>query len=103
MAEKFDKNKVIECMFDPVTSEILAELENSGKDLVYLEKKLQLSEVQISNKLSYLLEHEFVKQEFKDYKKFYYVDAEKLSKVLESDKNFENVVDGLTEIDSYLN
>ena len=103
MEKEFDKNKVIECMFDPVTSEILAELENSGKDSVYLEKKLQLSEIQISNKLSYLIEHEFVIQEFKDNKKFYYADAEKLNKVLENDKNFDNVIDGLTEMDSYLN
>ena len=103
MAKDFDKNKVIECMFDPVTSEILAELENSGRDSIYLEKKLKLSEVQIKNKLSYLIEHEFVKQEFKENKKFYYADADKLSKVLENDKNFDNVVDGLTEMDSYLN
>ena len=103
MAKDFDTNKVIECMFDPTTSEILAELENSGKDSVYLKKKLELSEAQISNKLSYLIEHEFVKQKIIDNKKFYYADAEKLNKVLESDKNFDNVVDGLTEMDSYLN
>jgi DNA-binding transcriptional regulator GbsR (MarR family) len=103
MAEEYDKNKVIECMFDPITSEILAELEKSEKDSAYLEKKLQLSQVEISNKLSYLVEHEFVKQEFKDNKKFYYADGKKLSKVLENDKNFDKVIDGLTEMDSYLN
>ncbi len=103
MAEEFDKNKVIECMFDPVTSKILAELENSGKDSVYLGKKLQLTESEISNKLSYLIEHDFVKQELKNNQKFYYADADKLSKVLESDKNFDNVIDGLTEMDRYLN
>ncbi len=103
MDKDFDKNKVIECMFDPVTSEILSELEHSVKSSVYLEQKLQLSENQLCNKLSYLLEHEFVKQELKENKKFYFANAEKLSKVLESEKNFDNVIDGLTEMDSYLN
>ena len=103
MSEDFDKNKVIECMFDPVTSEILAELENSEKDSEYLEKKLQLSESQINDKLSYLIEYEFVKKEVKENKKYFTADGEKLSKVLESDKNFDNVVNGLTEMDSYLN
>ena len=103
MVDELDKNKVIECMFDPVTSEILAELEHSGKSSEYLEQKFQLSDSQLCNKLSYLIEHEFVKLEFKENKKFYFANAEKLSKVLENEKNFDSVIDGLTEMDSYLN
>ena len=103
MNEKYDKEKIIECMFDPVTSEILGELENGEKNSEYLSEKLQLSEEQIHNKLSYLLEHEFVVQENNHDKKIYHVNADKLDKVIENDKNFDNVVDGLTEMDSYLN
>jgi len=31
------------------------------------------------------------------------VDKEKLNKIMESDENFSGVVDGLTELDSFLN
>lgn len=103
MNENFDKEKIIECMFDPVTSEILGELENGEKNSDYLSEKLQISDEQIHSKLSYLIEHKFVLQENKNEKKIYHANADKLEKVMENDKNFENVVDGLTEMDSYLN
>ena len=103
MNNEYDKEKIIECMFEPVTSEILAELENGPKNSFYLVEKLQISETNIRNKLSYLIEHEFVKEEIKNNKKIYEANAGKLDKVLENDSNFENVVDGLTEMDSYLN
>ena len=103
MNETFDKEKIIECMFDPITSEILGELENGEKNSDYLSEKLKLSEEQIQSKLSYLIEHKFVLQENKNEKKTYHANAEKLEKVIENDKNFDNVVDGLTEMDSYLN
>jgi len=38
----YDKEKILECMFDPDTSEILAELENGGKELQYLIEKLKI-------------------------------------------------------------
>jgi len=103
MNNEYDKEKIIECMFEPVTSEILAELENGAKNSFYLVEKLQISETNIRNKLSYLIEHEFVKEEIKNNEKIYEANAGKLGKVLENDSNFENVVDGLTEMDSYLN
>ncbi len=103
MNNEFDKNKIIECMFEPVTSEILAELENGAKNSSYIEEKLQISENDIRNKLSYLIEHEFVNEEVKNNEKIYEANAEKLSKILENDSNFDNVVNGLTEMDSYLN
>ena len=56
-------------MFDPDTSEILAELENEGKELSYLVDTLKKSENEIRDKLSYLLEHNFVKEENNDVKK----------------------------------
>ena len=103
MNNEFDKNKIIESMFEPVTSEILAELENGAKNSSYLVEKLKISENDIRNKLSYLIEHEFVFEEIKNNEKIYAANAEKLSKVLENDSNFDNVVNGLTEMDSYLN
>ena len=32
----FDREKVVDCMFDPVTSEILAELEDGEKECSFL-------------------------------------------------------------------
>ena len=103
MNNEFDKDKIIECMFESVTSEILGELENGPKNSSYIVEKLQISENDIRNKLSYLIEHEFVNEEIKNNKKIYEANVEKLSKVLENDSNFDNVVNGLTEMDSYLN
>lgn len=36
-------------------------------------------------------------------KLFFFADAKKLDELIEQDKNFDNVVNGLTEMDSYLN
>lgn len=103
MTEPFDKEKIIECLFDPVTSEILAELENDGKESSYLAKKAGISEEEVAERLSYLIKFEFVKEKNENNKITYSADAEKLSKVLENDENFSSVTDGLTKMDSYLN
>ena len=103
MDSAFDKEKVLECMFNPDASEILAELEDGGKELTYLSKKLQISENEIRERISYLLEHDFVKEEKNNDKIIFSADADKLAKIIEQDKNFDGVVDGLAEMDSYLN
>ena len=103
MSASYDKEKILECMFNPEISEILAELENGGKDSVYLSSKFQISENEIHDRLSYLIEHEFVHEEKTEDKVIFSADGEKLTKLLEHEKNFEGVVDGLTEMDSYLN
>ena len=103
MNKEFDKDKIIECLFDPITSEILAELETEAKSSSFLETKLKISQNEIHEKLSYLIEHGFVKEEIADTEKIYSANAEKLNQVLENSKNFDNVIDGLTEMDSYLN
>ncbi len=90
-------------MFDPDTSEILAELEDGGKEFSYLMDKLQISENEIRERLSYLLEHSFVNEKKNDNKIIVTADAEKLAKLVEEDKNFEDVEDGLATMDSYLN
>jgi len=99
----YDKEKILECMFDPDTSEILAELENGGKELQYLIEKLKILEDEIYERLSYLIEYDFVKEEKINNKIIFTADAEKLSKLVEQDKNFDDVVNGLAKMDSYLN
>ena len=103
MEGSFDKEKVIECMFDPITSEILAELENGGKESSYLAEKSGISEEEVRERLSYLLKYEFVKEQNDNDKIIYSVDAQKLSKIMENDENFDSAIDGLTKLDSYLN
>lgn len=103
MKDSFDKGKIIECIFDPITSEILAELENGGKESSYLAEKSGMSEEEIRERLSYLLKYEFVKEQTNNDKIIYSVDAQKLSKIMENDENFDSAIDGLTKLDSYLN
>ena len=103
MSSPYDKEKVLECMFNPEISEILAELENEGKDSAYLSEKFQISENDIRERLSYLIEHDFVNEEKTGDKSIFTADGEKLTKLVEQERNFDGVVDGLTEMDSYLN
>jgi len=81
----------------------LAELENGGKELQYLIEKLKILEDEIYERLSYLIEYDFVKEEKINNKIIFTADAEKLSKLVEQDKNFDDVVNGLAKMDSYLN
>lgn len=98
MAE-YDKEKIIEHIFNPDVSVVLAELENGGKESTYLAEKLGVSEAEIKNRLEYLIDCSLVKIE----STIYSVDTEKLASIMESDENYENVMDGLTKLDSYLN
>ena len=103
LSESFDKQKMMETLVDPEVSSILAELESGAKDIGYLTDKLQLSSNQIKERLSYVLEHNFVIMEQNNGNEIFRVDLNKLNKIMESDDNFKNVVDGLTELDQYLN
>src|SRR3989338_4113931 len=98
MAE-YNKEKIIERIFDPNVSVVLAELENGGKESAYLAEKIGVSEDEIKNRLAYLIDCSLVKIE----SLVYSVDTEKLAKIMEGDENYENVMDGLTKLDSYLN
>ncbi len=98
MAE-FDKEKIVEHIFNPEVSVILAELENGGKESSYLAEKIGVSEDEIKNRLVYLIECGLVQID----SLVYSVDTEKLAKIMEGDENYENVMDGLTKLDSYLN
>ena len=103
MEDKPDNSKIIEYLFDPEISEILAELESGSKESSYLSNKSGISEDALKNKLSYLLKHDFVRQTNENGKIVYTADAEKLGKVMENNSNFDTAIDGLTTMDSYLN
>ena len=103
MEDKPDNSKMIEYLFDPEISEILAELESGSKESSYLASKSKISEDVLKNKLSYLLKYDFVRQTNENGKIVYTADAEKLGKVMENNSNFDTAIDGLTTMDSYLN
>jgi len=103
LSESFDRQKMMETLVDPEVSSILAELESGEKDAEYLTDKLQLSSNQIRERLSYVIEHHFVIIDQNNGNEIFKVDLNKLNKIMESDDNFKNVVDGLTELDQFLN
>jgi DNA-binding transcriptional ArsR family regulator len=103
LEDSFDKEKILECMFDPITSEILAELENEGKESSYLSQKSGVSEEEVKKHLSYLLDHGFVEEKIENGKIVFSANGEKLAKIIEHEENFDMAVDGLTKMDSYLN
>ena len=103
MEKTYDREKIVEHLFDPIVSSILSELENESKDSAYLSRTVNISEDEIRNKLSYLVEHEFVIESRNDSNYVFAVNGEKLGQIMEHDENFESAVDGLTKIDSFLN
>ena len=52
MDETFDQDKVVDCMFDPITSSILAELEDGEKECSFLAQKVSISESEVLQRLS---------------------------------------------------
>jgi DNA-binding HxlR family transcriptional regulator len=98
-----EDNKILESIFEPNNSEILAHLENGPKKLSDLVKNLEISKEKIEQSLSYLTQHGFVSKIEKDGQVHYSVNSDALSKVLENNDNFKNVDDGLAKLDSFLN
>jgi len=103
MDESFDRNKIIESMFDPITSGILAELEDGGKELSYLAQKTEISEDEVKERLSYFIEYDFIKTNTDNEKIIFSANNQKLAELIENNENFDGAVDGLTKMDSYLN
>ena len=98
-----ESEKILESLFEPDNAEILLELKSGPKSLSTLTEKIAISEVALDEKLSYLMENDFVKKEENNAGIFYSLDAEKLAKALENDDNFKNIDDGLAKLDSFLN
>jgi len=89
--QDFEKRKIIETLVDLNVCVILAEFEQGEKDSAYLTEKLGISLDEIKERLSCVI------------KIIFRADMDKLNRIMESDENFTSVVDGLTELDQYLN
>ncbi len=103
MDPSFDREKVIDCMFDPITSLIIAELENGEKSSQYLADKSNISENEICERLSYLISHKFILENQKNGQKILSANMDKLTKVVEDGENFGAAIEGLEKMDSFLN
>ena len=103
MTENYDREKVIDCMFDPITSSILAELEDGEKQCSFLAQQSSVSESEVLERLSYLIEHGFILIN-KDHENCVIAaNTAKLSTVVENSENFDQTIDSLEKMDSYLN
>ena len=103
MSESFDREKVIDCMFDPITSEILAELEDGKKECSTLSLKFSMSDLDVLKRLDYLIECSFLFKTTKNKKCFLSANIEKLGSLLEDSDAFDGAINGLEKMDSYLN
>jgi hypothetical protein len=103
MDDTFDREKVIDCMFDPVTSSILAELEDGEKECSFLAEKSSISESEVFERLSYLLDHGFIFKNSNDGKSIFSANTEKLTQIVENNDTFNATIEGLEKMDSYLN
>ena len=107
MAENFDREKIIDCMFDPVTSTIIAELENGAKKCSFLATTASIPESDVLDRLTYLIEHGFIHKRCPDDNDIcnctLEADTDKLSSIVSDNSNFDGAVDGLEKMDSYLN
>ena len=103
MDESFDREKIIDCMFDPITSEILAKLEDGKKECSVLSQEFSMSESDILQRLDYLIECEFIFKTSENQKYFISANNEKLSSLLENNDTFDGAINGLEKMDSYLN
>ena len=103
MSESFDREKVIDSMFDPITSEILAELEDGKKECSILAKQFSMSESDLLKRLDYLIECEFLSKILENDKCSLSANTEKLGSLLEGSDAFDGAINGLEKMDSYLN
>ncbi len=103
MSDSFDREKIVECMFDPTTSSILAELEDGEKECSFLAEQSSVSESEVLERLAYLIEHGFISKNSDDGKCVLAANSEKLASIIENGDNFDATISGLEKMDSYLN
>ena len=103
MAELFDREKIIDSMFDPITSEILAELEDGKKECSILAQQFTMSESELLERLDYLIECEFLTKTIENDQCSISANTEKLGSLLEDSDAFDGAINGLEKMDSYLN
>ncbi len=103
MDETFDLDKVVDCMFDSVTSLILAELEDGEKECSFLAKQASISESEVLERLSYLIDYEFISKNCDDEKCLLAANFDKLNTIVENSENFDAAINSLEKMDTYLN
>ena len=103
MSESFDREKVIDSMFDPITSEILAELEDGKKECSVLSRQFSMSESELLERLGYLIESKFLIKTLENDQCSISANTEKLGSLLEDSDAFDGAINGLEKMDSYLN
>ncbi len=103
MDNTFDREKVVDCMFDSITSSIIAELEDGEKECSFLAQQSSISESEVLERLSYLIEHGFISKNSDDGKCLLAANSDKLGSVIENSDNFDAAINGLEKMDSYLN
>ena len=103
MDDSFNREKILEYMFDPITSSIIGELEDGEKNSKYLSDKSSISEHEVGERLSYLITFGFIVEKKIDGQSIFSADVDKLSQVVENDKNFGAAIEGLEKMDSFLN
>ncbi|MDI1496012.1 MAG: hypothetical protein K8823_1320 [Cenarchaeum symbiont of Oopsacas minuta] len=97
--ENLNADEISDILFDPEISAILELLENGPIDESKICDKLSITTKDLTDKLSPLVENGFVIKSDVQYS----VDAKKLANVLESNGQFDGVMDKVTQMDSYLN
>jgi len=103
MDETFDREKVVDCMFDPVTSSILAELEDGEKECSFLAQQVSISESEVLERLSHLIEYEFISKNSDDGKCLLAANFDKLNTIIEDSDNFDAAINSIEKMDTYLN
>lgn len=103
MSDSFDREKVVDCMFDPVTSAILAELESGEKECAFLADVSSITESEVQERLDYLVKTGFIYERVNEEKTFFSANEEKLTNIIEHGENFDAAVSGLEKMDSFLN
>ena len=101
--DDFDREIVVDCMFDPVTSSILSELEDGEKECSVLAEKSSISENEVFERLSYLIDHGFIFKNSTNGKFLFSANTEKLNQIIENNDTFNATIEGLEKMDSYLN
>ena len=100
---EYDREKVVDCMFDPVTSAIIAQLEDGEKECSFLAKEVSVYESDVQQRLDYLVKTGFVTQRTDDQGMYFSANTEKLTSLIEQGDNFDSAIAGLEKMDSYLN
>ncbi|WOV92405.1 MAG: hypothetical protein R1F52_04605 [Candidatus Nitrosoabyssus spongiisocia] len=90
-------------LFDPKITEILAMLEDSPKPISVISDQLNLDVNEIKTRLEPLIKDGFISFDESANDVIVSADIDKLTKFFEKNMNFDSTIDGLTEMDSFLN